>query len=48
MKSWLFAASCVVLPALWGVAMYFAFGAVERRRKRLLPKDPPPPIDYSI
>lgn len=48
MPPWLYAVSCVVLPAVWGVLMYFAFGALERRRKKSSAKDAPPPIDYSI
>lgn len=48
MSGWLYAAACVVLPAAWGVAMYFAFGALERRRKRAATRDAEPPIDYSI
>ena len=48
MPTWLFAVACVVLPGAWGVLMYFAFGALERRRKKSVAKDAPPPIDYSI
>ena len=48
MPTWLFALSCVVLPAAWGVLMYFVFGAFERRYRRVARKDAPPPIDYSI
>jgi hypothetical protein len=43
---------CVVVPAIWGVAMYYVFGWIQRRRERLrgrtgAPGDPPP-IDYRI
>jgi len=38
----LYAAACVVVPALWGLAMYKVFGRVQRQRKG------PPPIDYMI
>lgn len=48
MPAWLFAVSCVVLPAVWGVLMYFVFGAFQRRYERVVRKDAPPPIDYSI
>lgn len=30
LSGWLYAAACVVLPTLWGVAMVWAIGRVER------------------
>jgi hypothetical protein len=48
MSGWLYVAACVLLPGTWGVVMYWAFGALDRRRKRLSRQDLPPPIDYSI
>lgn len=42
-----YALACVVVPAVWGVLMYFVFGYWDARRRRA-PKDGPPPIDYSI
>jgi hypothetical protein len=44
---WLYVAACVVVPGVWGVAMYYAFGAIDRRRKRSVKSDTPP-VDYSI
>ena len=38
-----YAGACVVLPAVWAVAMFFAFNRLYRRRKK-----EPPPIDYMI
>jgi len=45
-----YAIACVVLPALWGVLMYYAFGFVQRRRERRSTRraGDPPPADYSI
>jgi hypothetical protein len=43
-----YAIACVVVPAAWGVLMYFVFGWWDARRRRSLPKNGPPPIDYSI
>ncbi len=40
MSAVLYAAACVVVPALWGLTMYVVFGRVQRQRKG------PPPIDY--
>jgi len=48
MSSWLYVAACVVVPAVWGVLMYWAFGALDRRRRRAARNDAPPPVDYSI
>ncbi|MBK7579120.1 MAG: hypothetical protein IPI67_02850 [Myxococcales bacterium] len=48
MSAWLYPLACVVLPGVWGVLMYFAFGAFERRRRTSVKKDALPPIDYSI
>jgi len=45
---WMYAASCVVVPAAWGVAMYFAFDFIGKRRDVQRKKSDPPPIDYSI
>jgi hypothetical protein len=42
LKTWLYAAGCVVLPALWGLVMYAVFNRFQRKRKH------PPPIDYMI
>jgi len=41
-KVWLYAAACVVIPALWGLIMYAVFNRFHRKRKQ------PPPIDYMI
>jgi hypothetical protein len=46
-SSWLYVAACVVVPGAWGIAMYHAFGVIERRRKRNV-KNATPPVDYSI
>jgi hypothetical protein len=46
-SSWLYVAACVVVPGVWGVAMYHVFGFIERRRKRSVKSDTPP-VDYSI
>lgn len=43
----IYAIVCVVAPAIWGVAMYFAFGWLKRRLERR-GKDQLPPVDYSI
>ena len=48
MTGFLYVAACIVVPGVWGVFMFWAFGALERRRKRLERRDAPPPIDYSI
>jgi hypothetical protein len=50
MTSLAYAVACVVLPALWGVLMYYVFGLVQRRRRRGAAHEAPnpPPIDYSI
>lgn len=47
-SGWLYALTCVVVPGLWGVAMYYVFGLVERRRQKSIQRDAPPPVDYSI
>lgn len=47
MSSWLYVVACVVVPGVWGVVMYHAFGFIERRRKQRTKSDPPP-VDYSI
>jgi len=51
----LYAIACVIVPALWGVAMYHAFGWWEARRARrggsparAADDDRRPPINYSI
>ncbi|HMR09207.1 MAG TPA: hypothetical protein PKA88_25680, partial [Polyangiaceae bacterium] len=41
-------AACVLVPALWGVLMYFVFGWWQRRRQGKALENRPPPIDYSI
>jgi hypothetical protein len=50
MRFFAYAVACVVLPAAWGVLMYYVFGLVQRRRERRHARDSgdPPPIDYSI
>ncbi len=49
MPLWLHVSLCVVVPAVWGVAMVGLFNVVDRRRRRALPpQDGPPPIDYVI
>ncbi len=50
MSPWLHALACVVVPALWGVAMFYAFGAFDHRRERDSKSDAArlPPADYSI
>ena len=49
MPQWLFVFLCLSVPAGWGVTMYFAFGAWERRRRPdEVDEDGLPPIDYSI
>jgi len=47
MTGTLYALACALLPAAWGVLMYVAFGALDRRRK-MPHDDSEPPIDYSI
>lgn len=47
MPLWLHVAACVVVPGVWGVLMYFAFSAFDRRRGEST-QEGPPPIDYSI
>jgi hypothetical protein len=46
----LYVVACVALPAAWGVLMYHAFGAAERRRRRRSVQQSieRPPVDYSI
>lgn len=48
MKLALYVAACLLGPPLWGVLMYFAFGFVDRRRRRVAAAQDPPPIDYAI
>jgi hypothetical protein len=45
MPLWLYAVLCVLVPAIWGVAMFFAFNALKKRPRE---EDDPPPVDYSI
>ncbi len=45
--NWLYVLGCIAIPALWGIAMYYVFGAIGRRRRRA-PREDVPPIDYSI
>jgi hypothetical protein len=47
-SGWLYVIACVTIPALWGVAMYYAFGLWDRHRQKSIQKDAPPPVDYSI
>jgi len=46
-STWVYVAACVVVPGVWGVAMYHVFGMIERRRKQRTKSDAPP-VDYSI
>jgi hypothetical protein len=48
MKLALYLAACLLGPPAWGVAMYFAFGLVDRRRRRAATEQALPPIDYAI
>jgi hypothetical protein len=49
MPLWLHATLCVIVPAVWGVAMVQLFDFLDRRRPRRRPaEDDVPPIDYSI
>jgi hypothetical protein len=45
MPVWLYVVSCVVVPAIWGVAMYYVFSALKKRPRQ---DSDPPPVDYSI
>ncbi len=47
MRGPLYALVCVVVPAVWGTAMYFAFDLWERRRRRVAARLPRA-VDYSI
>ncbi len=47
MSGWLYALLCLVVPALWGVLMYYLFGWIQRRRRQVTREDAPP-VDYSI
>jgi hypothetical protein len=44
----LYVAACVLVPALWGVLMFFVFGWWHKRRQGKALENRPPPIDYSI
>ena len=46
----LYSIACIMVPALWGFAMFHAFGFVDRRRRAASkPTEREiPPIDYSI
>jgi hypothetical protein len=48
MPLWLHATLCVLIPAVWGVIMYFVFDLLRKRRLTQRRDDDPPPIDYSI
>ena len=48
MSLWLYSGLCVVVPAIWGIVMYFAFNALASRRQEQQRAGDPPPIDYSI
>ncbi len=48
MPLWLHVLACVVVPAGWGVVMYFVFSFVDARRVGRRQQDEPPPIDYTI
>jgi hypothetical protein len=39
---------CVVVPAGWGVLMYFVFNALSAKRAASDRDVEPPPVDYSI
>jgi hypothetical protein len=47
MQTWTYVVACLLGPAAWGVAMYFVFDAVDRRRTKSV-RAPRPPVDYSI
>jgi hypothetical protein len=47
-SGWIHAAACVVVPAAWGIAMFYVFEAIDRRRLKRAQREAPPPIDYSI
>jgi hypothetical protein len=44
----IYVALCLVVPAAWGVVMYFLFNLIGKRREAERDRDEPPPIDYSI
>ncbi|MEZ4221137.1 MAG: hypothetical protein R3B13_09415 [Polyangiaceae bacterium] len=46
--SLLYVAACVLVPAAWGVIMYFLFEWLQARRRNKRLEERPPPIDYSI
>lgn len=46
MHPYLYAALAVVVPAVWGVLMYFVFGVLDKKAKKS--GEGPPPVDYSI
>ena len=48
MPDWLYAILCVIVPGVWGVAMYYAFGAWQRRRAHDDAEQGPPPLDYTL
>jgi hypothetical protein len=48
MSPWIHVAACVVVPAAWGIAMFYVFEAIDRRRQKRARREAPPPIDYSI
>ena len=48
MKLALYLAACLLAPPAWGVVMYFAFGFVDRRRRRAAARQALPPVDYAI
>jgi hypothetical protein len=47
-SGWIHAAACVAVPAAWGIAMFYVFEAIDRRRLKRARREAPPPIDYSI
>jgi hypothetical protein len=48
MSTWMYALLSVLAPTAWGVVMYWAFGWIERRRRRPDLREGAPPIDYTI
>jgi hypothetical protein len=44
--TWLYIASCLIVPALWGAASAYLFTKLDRHRDSRAAKRPP--IDYMI
>lgn len=47
MNNWLYAGTCLVVPALWSLVLHRIFQYIEKRQRRFEP-DTKPPVDYSI